>query len=1125
MNITPRPLIHSILLLWLGLYLSAAWAVVANDASIRVIPLPMSPPISTFAGQPAKSIRANHVAKRLQKHLHHHTARAKQRVRTRYLFTPALPSSPLPQAAQPATASPAPASASRLRVALHAVGTPRQLKRMAGDGAQRGARLALQNRTGTSRSGDEDTVRAFLWNYRDYLRLDHPDHELQIRRKSTDELGRRHFRFAQRYRGLPVWPAELIVHLDPEGRVDLLSGSHIPTPRGIPAHPAVGAATATATARRTLPDGVPAKVYASQLIVYAAVDRPARLAWKIELDRASGGHWRTLVDALSGQVLAAYDTAKSAAATGSGLDLFGAYQTLQLWEDSGKYFLLDTSKPMFDSSSNPPNRPRGAIQILDAHNFPATNEPEAHRLPKLLPVTSQQANSGWLKDAVSAAANFSLSYDYYVEHQQRNSVDGTGGGIRAVVRLGVGYDNAFWSTDNQTLFFGDGEPFAGALDVIAHELTHGVNDYSVGLEYLDQSGALDEAFADIFGEMVEAYADGGTDWIMGSHLDAPIRNLRIPSSLEFEPGQPYPTKMSEYLRTVDDNGGVHTNATIFAHAYYLLAEGLEGAIGLADAERIFYRALTVHLTSKAQFADARLACIEAAEELFGAGSIQAAKTGQVFDAVEIFEPSANSSVPTPISLSGEDALVFVYFDAEQHQYFLGRRESRFSDPEAGVNLSWFPISKDGRPTVSADGAQVLFVNAEHDLCFMDTDGNSVEDCLGIHFIHAAVMSPDGYHFAYLQLDETGNLERTIYYYDGEKDYLQSFDLRATASEGQAIDSIVKANALDISLNNRYLVYDALNILTLEDGSQIEAWSIYAFDLYTGARMTVVPPVPGYDLTYPSLGRSSNSLLVFEATEHVSGKTYLHTGNLITGDQANIAQVANTFSVPVFGGDDLALLYTAPDAEAPTGFSLWRLPLAVDHMSAAGEARLWLSDGILGSVYRRGALTHLRVKKRGHGSGGVASDFEGIDCGVACSALYAPGTIVTLKAKPDFGFVFDRWGGVCRGKKPECHVTMRKRALVAKARFIPSPQVRLKVRIEAENGNGRVTSLPSGIDCGTACRSVYVKSSQVTLTAQPDANSVFAGWGGACKSQTGNQCLLTLKHDRKAIARFQGKEDR
>jgi len=145
--------------------------------------------------------------------------------------------------------------------------------------------------------------------------------------------------------------------------------------------------------------------------------------------------------------------------------------------------------------------------------------------------------------------------------------------------------------------------------------------------------------------MVEARTEGGPDWQVGSNLSLPFRSLADPSSLEICCGRGYPEKMSEFIGPYDplldlfvdrDYGGVHLNTTIPGHAFYLLAAGLDGAIGNADAEAVFYRALAFHLVANSQFVDVRLACIQAAEELFGVDSIQAQKTEEAFDAVEIF---------------------------------------------------------------------------------------------------------------------------------------------------------------------------------------------------------------------------------------------------------------------------------------------------------------------------------------------------------------------------------------------------------------------------------------------------------------------------------------------------------
>jgi Zn-dependent metalloprotease len=405
------------------------------------------------------------------------------------------------------------------------------------------------------------------------------------------------------------------------------------------------------------------------LIVYAPGDRPPRLGWQLSIPTDAATRWLVVIDALDGTVLTAFDEVPDTNVAGSGLDLFDERLTLNVWSEDGLFYLVDTSKPMYDVSSDPPRsrhdarrhrRPRRA-------NQPDSNDPSG--IPELAQVSSTTTTAWAPPDAVSAAAALADVYDYYLARHARNSIDGSGGSLLAIVRLGRGYANAFWS--GSYMAFGDAEPYAGSLDVVGHELTHGVTQYSANLIYRDEPGALNEAFSDIFGESVEAFITGSNDWQVGSRLSAPLRDMADPNRF----GDP--ATYSELLITTDDNGGVHSNSGILNHAFYLLADGLSGGgIGLHDAERIFYRALTVHLVANSRYIDARLAAVASARELFGEGSRQAERTGAAFDAVEVF---AGRGTPNPQpfpGVAGEDATLFVYYDRSQDAYLLGPPRAR-----------------------------------------------------------------------------------------------------------------------------------------------------------------------------------------------------------------------------------------------------------------------------------------------------------------------------------------------------------------------------------------------------------------------------------------------------------------
>lgn len=802
---------------------------------------------------------------------------------------------------------------------------------------------------------DVGTARSFLRAVRDILLLDDPDGELRIIRNRRDALGRAHLRFAQTYRGLPVWPAELNVHLTSSGDVDLLNGAFVPTPRQVLLNPQIAEDEALRIARRALAGGESAAVTDRGLIVHAPPERPAATAWKFELTGALTQRWVVVVDAASGAIRAAFSNVPSdAPASGQGVNLFGVPTPLNVWEQESLFYLVDTSKPMFDATSDPPDPEltRGAIFVFDAAN----RSPNASGQLSLDFITSPDANNWPLLDGVSAAFNLSETYDYFLAVHGRDSLDGAGGGITAIVRFQQNFANAFWN--GSLLVFGDGLPFAGVLDIVAHELTHGVIENTANLVYLNQSGAMNEAFADIFGEFVEARSRQFNDWTIGTGLDEALRSLSDPASIDAFPGIPYPATFSEFIVTNADNGGVHTNSTIIGRAAYLLASGLPNAVGIADAERIFYRALTVHLTASAQFVDLRLACIRSADELFGFASPQSAAVIAAFDAVEI-----TGSAPSPIGgefepVNAEDATLYVFTAAgtfNVNPTVIGRREDAQGDPVNGERVS-MATAAFRRPSITGDGSLGAFVTQAEDLCLLGTDG-TFEDCLGLEgTVHSVAVSPDGLRFAFVLLDDLGDPLNAITVTDiATDDPPRTFILQSPVTiDGEGLNSVAFADAMDFASTGNLLVYDAFNVLQLTDGTLVGVWSIYALDLLNEATLVVVPPTPGFDVGFPNLSQSSDEFITFDAFDSASDASDVICASLQTGQTTVIATVPGIFAAPTYTGDDAAVVYSTPDNNL-TGASLMRRPLAADRMTPNGAESLWLEDADLAVIYRRGSF--------------------------------------------------------------------------------------------------------------------------------------------------------------------------
>ena len=183
------------------------------------------------------------------------------------------------------------------------------------------------------------------------------------------------------------------------------------------------------------------------------------------------------------------------------------------------------------------------------------------------------------------------TFDFYLDAYQRNSIDDHGLPLIATVHFDRDYNNAFWN--GQQMVFGDGDGmifnrFTGAVDVIGHELTHGVTGSEVNLAYLRQSGALNESVSDVFGSLVKQYVLKQTaseaDWLIGAGLlasfpDQALRSMKEPGKAydnNLMGKDPQPADMAHYVHTAADNGGVHTNSGIPNRAFFLVAAALGG---------------------------------------------------------------------------------------------------------------------------------------------------------------------------------------------------------------------------------------------------------------------------------------------------------------------------------------------------------------------------------------------------------------------------------------------------------------------------------------------------------------------------------------------------------------------
>jgi Zn-dependent metalloprotease len=246
--------------------------------------------------------------------------------------------------------------------------------------------------------------------------------------------------------------------------------------------------------------------------------------------------------------------------------------------------------------------------------------------------------------AVNEAYDFSgATYDLYKEVYNRNSIDDNGLKLDSTVHYQKGYDNAFWN--GQQMIYGDGDEdlppdqqlfnrFTKAIDVVGHELTHGVTQFEANLTYYQQAGALNESFSDVFGSIVKQYhlkqAATDADWIIGEGIFTPnvkgvgIRSMKAPGTAYNDPvlgKDPQPENMKDYVNTSSDNGGVHINSGIPNYAFYVAATEI-GGYSWEKAGLIWYVTLKDRMKFDTNFQQCASLTFQVAAEKFGTGSLE-----------------------------------------------------------------------------------------------------------------------------------------------------------------------------------------------------------------------------------------------------------------------------------------------------------------------------------------------------------------------------------------------------------------------------------------------------------------------------------------------------------------------
>ncbi len=462
----------------------------------------------------------------------------------------------------------------------------------------------------------EGSATKFLEENKELFGIDNTKEELKVVEVNKDDIGDTFVKFAQVIEGTEVDNSLINVHYDKNGVIVSVNGNleenkEITTlgSKVISPEEAIEIAKSQFEIKK-----LKKTPKAEKLVI--TEDGVNYEVYKINIFfmEPTIGNYDVFVEVNSGKVIKIEDKIRyNNPVTGTGIDVLGKTRELNLNQSGDQYQMIDLTN-------------KGSIYTYDAKNGISDGD--------LVSNTTGKFTTEADKSPVSAHHNAGKVISFYKNVFQRDSLDNNGMDVHSFTHFDLNYNNAFWSGGVMIYGDGDGEEFtylSGDLDVVGHEMTHGVIEYTADLAYHNQSGALNESMADVFGVLISTYdkynvANRGTwkfdsaDWVVGDDIYTPniqgdaLRSLKDPTLY----GQP--AHMTEYYELADtkdeDWGGVHINSGIPNKAAYNIAK----SIGMDKTARIYYRALTQYMHADTNFQQAAYCLVQAAADLYGKGS-------------------------------------------------------------------------------------------------------------------------------------------------------------------------------------------------------------------------------------------------------------------------------------------------------------------------------------------------------------------------------------------------------------------------------------------------------------------------------------------------------------------------
>ncbi len=811
----------------------------------------------------------------------------------------------------------------------------------------------------------------------------------------VEPSGQIHLRYRQVWQGVEVYGAEAAIHMDQEG-IYLFNGRFFPSPELENVAPALSQELASQAAFQHVGKFEPVTAFdpalahitggkqsEEKLVIYHPEQKheQERLCWHVTLMPNMTARYSYFIDALTGEVVHYYSELCKltghvhAAFEGEAAvedaphtefasppppdgpyqtdadDLFGQSREINTYCKNNVFYLIDASQTMFNGPQSVfPDDPVGTIWTVNAQN----TSPENSNF-SLAHVTSN--NNSWNNPkAISAHYHGEKAYDYFKGTFQRESINGQGGNIISMINVvesnNSQMDNAFWN--GFAMFYGNGNqafssPLCKALDVAGHEMSHGVIQSTANLEYMGESGALNESFADVFGAMIDR-----NDWKMGEDVvntsvfsSGALRDLSNPHNggNDFNDAGYQPAHYSERYTGSQDNGGVHINSGIPNKAFQLFAD----AITKDKAEQVYYRALDLYLLKSSNFVDCRNAIVQAADDLYGTTEVNAANAA--FTAVGI-GAGAGTDPQTDIDTNPGDDFILMSDADFAALYIFTPTGEEIANPLTTLA----PIS---RPSITDDGSAIVYVADDNTLrgIFLDWNSGEIEEFVVQNepIWRNVAVSKKGERLAALTTDN----DNILWIYDYGLAQWFDFELfNPTTGQGApTTGDVVYADVIEWDFSGEWVIYDAFNELNSTTGAGIQYWDIGFIEVFSGNNFAsghiekLYSGLPeGVSIGNPTFSKNSDYIIAFDYLDEFSGEYFLLGVNIQEGETGTIFENV-ALSWPNFSVDDNRLVFEAEQGGGTPVLAF--INLASNKITASGNATVYIEQGRWGVWFANG----------------------------------------------------------------------------------------------------------------------------------------------------------------------------